>query len=84
MKTKMKITSTLIGIFLLVLTIPGFLAFAPSLAGQESHPCVEVYTRCALLALSSNLSIQQTAEWLRSCNAMYISCMVFYYLAHAL
>lgn len=84
LKIKMKITSAFIILFLFVLMISNFLALTPFLAGQESHPCAEVYARCALLALSSNLSLGQTAEWLRSCEAMYISCTVFYYLALAL
>ncbi|GEM_PF-1734065 len=77
----MKRPSISAGLCLLALFILTFSLFAPILAGQETHPCVEVYVRCALVALSSNLSFRQTAEWLQACNAMYISCMVFFYLA---
>lgn len=72
------------GLWLLALYILMFSVLAPILAGQETHPCVDVYARCVSVALSSNLSLRQTAEWLQACNAMYISCMVFFYLAPVL
>ncbi len=58
-----------------------FFMLIPGSAAEQVHPCLEVYARCAALALSSNLSFAEIAEWLQSCNAMYVSCLVFAYVA---
>ncbi len=56
-----------------------FFVFFSSFSVQGSHPCDEVYTRCVALAFSLNLSYGQMAEWLISCQAMYVSCLVGFY-----
>lgn len=57
-----------------------FFFYSSGSAREEIHPCLEVYGRCAIIALSSNLSLRQTAEWIYTCTAMYVACLMFYSL----